>query len=262
MTHQGTPSTQEILGAYEALNTFAGIPKQQITGFRHPFLLYNDESLANIQSTRLFQYDSSMPLSYLQAGYWPYTLDNGPVATCTAGTCSPQFRFPGLWEIPLYSLVNEDGTENATMDPDPVPGGAVGIPTKDEIVRVLKHNFLTHYNGGRLPFGIYLHAAIAVTQPQRVTALREFAGWIVGSGYRDVYWVTNQQLLKWMANPTDVDGSLKNPALDCLMPATAQGNKEICDGVDNDGNGQIDEGLVSVSFCMDLSVGDHERFFR
>ena len=44
-----------------------------------------------------------------------------------------------------------------------------------------------------------------------------------------------------MANPTDVSGSLTNPALDCLLPAVNPSNREICDGIDNNGDGNIDE---------------------
>jgi hypothetical protein len=86
---------------------------------------------------------------------------------------------------------------------------------------------------------VYLHAT-ATNAP----AINEFIKWTL-ENHPDVYWISNQKLLEWMKNPTNIQDSLKNPALDCLMPATDPSNIEICDGIDNNRNGEIDEGLVA-----------------
>jgi hypothetical protein len=130
----------------------------------------------------------------------------------------------------MYSLLNPDGSLNAAMDPNPV-----GSITYEKTLELLKHNFLERYNGNRLPLGIYLHAAFMVSD-----AIRDFVEW-TQTNYPDVYWVNNQQLLAWMVNPTDASGSLTNPALDCLLPALDPSNQEVCDGIDNNGDGNIDE---------------------
>jgi hypothetical protein len=70
----------------------------------------------------------------------------------------------------------------------------------------------------------------------------------VTSLYNDVYWISNQKLIAWMKNATDIDGALRSPELDCLMPATDPSNKEICDGIDNNGDGTIDEGLQNECY--------------
>ena len=52
----------EITGAYHAINTFAGIPKSELLGFRHPFLNYSTNSVKALADTGLFLYESSMTM--------------------------------------------------------------------------------------------------------------------------------------------------------------------------------------------------------
>jgi hypothetical protein len=85
-------------------------------------------------------------------------------------------------------------------------------------------------------------AAVAVSLPNHMAALVRFQKELTAQ-YNDVYWISNQKLIAWMKNATDIDGALRSPELDCLMPATDPSNKEICDGIDNNGDGTIDEGL-------------------
>ena len=151
----------------------------------------------------------------------------------------------------MYTLDNPDGSLNAAMDPNGLPGSRA-VASKDEYLNVLKHNFLARYNSTRVPMGLYLHAAASVSALDRTKAYQEFIKWTLT--FRDVYWVTNQQLLNWVKNPTNALDSLTAPSLDCLMPATASGNTEICDGVDNDGNGQIDEGLTSNCYYPGVEI--------
>ena len=145
----------------------------------------------------------------------------------------------------MYVLKNPDGTLNAAMDPNNPPGIRTSIPTKDSLLTVLKHNFQQRYNGNRLPMGLYLHAAADIGAPSRTQAYKEFIDWTLT--FKDVYWVNNQQLLDWIKNPTDVNASITASSLDCVMPATAPENTEICDGVDNTGNGEIDFMLLPWS---------------
>ncbi|KAI8904389.1 hypothetical protein EDD86DRAFT_242261 [Gorgonomyces haynaldii] len=246
MTHQSQPNAQEISGAYQAINAFGGVPKSAITGFRFPFLNYSTPSLTSVVGTKFFKYDSSMSMNYANVKTWPYTLDNGPYTACDTGTCDlANHRFPGFWEIPMATLNNADGSLNAAMDPNPLPGTAVS--SVDDIYNLYKTNFENHYNGDRLPFGIFLHAAVGVQLPNHVAALVKFQQEI-SAKYPDVYWISNQKLLAWMQNATDVQGALTSPQLDCLMPAVDPSNQEVCDGIDNTGNGQIDAGLVKECY--------------
>ena len=242
MTHVAQPPLNQIVGAHSALNTFAGVPKSEIIGFRAPFLNYTTQSTGYLASSRLFKYDSSMPVDDTITKTWPYTMDNGPFINCGSGSCSNNHRFPGLWQIPMYNLRNVDGTLNAAMDPNAIPGGAAS-PTADEIFNLYKSNFLTHYNGDRRPLGIYLHAALSISVPSQIEGLVRFQKEVT-SLYPDVYWISNAKLLDWMAQPTNTTGALTSAALDCKMPAVDPSNEEICDGIDNTGDGTIDVGLV------------------
>nr|KAJ3419834.1 hypothetical protein HK105_006451 [Polyrhizophydium stewartii] len=254
MNHVGDPPAGEITGAVQAITTFGGVPLSKIVGFRTPFLAFTRNTYANLQAAKTFTYDSSMSVDYGAVPVWPYTLDNGAYTQCIPGTCAAPFQFPGLWEVPMYTLNNADGSLNAAMDPEPVPGGNPGMPTANEIFELYKSNFNKRYTSTRLPMGIYLHAAVSVTQPAHITGVRMFMDWIRSSGYSDVYWVSNQQLLAWINNPTNIADSLKNPALDCLMPAVDKSNTEVCDGIDNTGSGKIDDGLTESCYYPSLQA--------
>ncbi|RKO82732.1 hypothetical protein BDK51DRAFT_24350 [Blyttiomyces helicus] len=159
-THLNTPpGPVEINSAIETINTFGGIPKSELKGFRHPFLLYTNGSIANVAASKLL-YDSSMSLDYTSFPTWPFTLDNGVPFVCDAIDCPTQpYKNPGLWEIPLYNLrANPNNSLNAAMDPNPIPPAITA--NEADILTVLKYNFLNRYNSTRLPMGLYIHAGL------------------------------------------------------------------------------------------------------
>lgn len=87
------------------LNAYAGVPVSKIQGFRAPFLNYTKDTL-NIVGQQQFVYDSSSS-AVTDDVYWPYTLDNGMANDCWTGICAAgQVKLPGLWEIPMYSVLN------------------------------------------------------------------------------------------------------------------------------------------------------------
>jgi hypothetical protein len=142
----------------------------------------------------------------------------------------------------VMKLILNSGSLHSVMDPE-------SSLTTDELFNSYKLNFMNHYDSpGRRPYGIYLHAAVGLSLPNHVAALVRFQKEIAAQ-YSDVYWINNNQLLDWMQAPTDVNDALKSKALDCFPPATDPSNKEICDGIDNTGNGKIDDGLkIECSF--------------
>lgn len=88
MTHTTGTNTDlqtwraEIVGCRKALSDLAGIPVDEITGFRVPYLEYNYNSLRILHEQGI-TYDSSMvewPGGMSEGPTlmtWPYTLDNG-----------------------------------------------------------------------------------------------------------------------------------------------------------------------------------------
>jgi hypothetical protein len=59
---------------------------------------------------------------------------------------------------------------------------------------------------------------------------------------QDVWFVTNQQLLQWMKNPVKASELAKQDYMQCNQPVLS---KDICNGLDDDHNGSIDDGLVN-----------------
>jgi hypothetical protein len=104
-THVGTPSAQEIASCKSMLSAYGGIPTSKIQGFRAPFLNYTKDTL-NIINQQSFLYDSSSSAATDDV-YWPYTLDNGMANDCWTGICAAgEVKLPGLWEIPMYSVMD------------------------------------------------------------------------------------------------------------------------------------------------------------
>lgn len=146
-THVGTPPASEILACKAALNAYAGIPLGKISGFRAPFLNYTIGTLQEI-GQQGFTYDSSAT-AVVDDANWPYTLDNGLANDCWAGVCGPQLKLPGVWEIPMASVVDDTGIPQL-MD-------VYLAGTTANVSQWYTTNWQRHYNGNRSPFGIYVH---------------------------------------------------------------------------------------------------------
>lgn len=58
----------------------------------------------------------------------------------------------------------------------------------------------------------------------------------------NVWFVTNQQLLQYMKNPVKASELGAQDYMQCKQPVIP---KEICNGLDDDHNGSIDDGLVN-----------------
>ncbi|KAI9365104.1 hypothetical protein BD770DRAFT_119398 [Pilaira anomala] len=233
-SHVGSPSAVEISSAREMLNAYGGIPVSKIQGFRAPFLNYTKETLGHVGEQQ-FVYDSSASADTADI-YWPYTLDNGMANDCWTGICDPgQVKIPGLWEIPMYSVHNN---ANVPQLMDVYLAG-----TAEETTQWSKAEFDKHYNGKRQPFGIYVHPTqLTLTDETKVKleALLKFIKEI--STKPNVWFVTNQQLLQWVKNPVKASELGAQDYMQCKQPVIA---KEICNGLDDDHNGVVDDGLVN-----------------
>lgn len=112
-------------------NSLAGIPEEEIVGFRAPDLKYNND-MAAVLKERGFLYDSSIPIDTTsKAFYHPYTMDYGAIEQSWKAPyiTTPH---PGLWEFPLPTLVNDDFTTITIQDPEGSP---------EEIIELLEKNF-------------------------------------------------------------------------------------------------------------------------
>ncbi|KAG2197793.1 hypothetical protein INT46_009490 [Mucor plumbeus] len=236
-SHVGTPSAQEISSTKSMLNAYGGIPNQKIQGFRAPFLNYTKDTL-NIVSQQGFLYDSSSS-AVTDDAYWPYTLDNGMANDCWTGICAAgEVKLPGLWEIPMYSVL-----DNASV-PQLMDVYLSGTPA--DVKTWSQAAFDKHYNGNRQPFGIYVHPTHLTTYPglpdpkDMYDSVIEFIQSIAQKP--NVWFVTNQQLLQYMKNPVKASELGAQDYMQCKQPVIT---KEICNGLDDDHNGVIDDGLIN-----------------
>lgn len=114
-----------------------------------------------------------MPENYeTEPRYYPYTLDFG-VANhwlCEYTGC-PSKKYPGMWEIHLTDIMNEDKTLRFVMDPD--------VTDYDATLTALKKNFEANYKLNRAPFGFHTHYhwfyyPNLTINPDKIRLLREF----------------------------------------------------------------------------------------
>ncbi|KAF9983103.1 hypothetical protein BGZ75_005427 [Mortierella antarctica] len=227
MTHPSNPPAAEIIGNRKAINAFSGIPNAKLNGFRAPNLNYSKGTFDTLAQEK-FLYDSSTN-AVTENAYWPYTLDFGLSNDCWTGICDQAIAAPGMWEIPMHAIM--DKTLAYSMDPQLLapPGTIAGL---------LKENFNRHYQGTRQPFGIYLHP---VHIGEATALYNEFFTW--AAAQKDVWFVTNQQLLEWMKNPVPASELAAQEYMKCNIPAVG---KEICNGLDDMKSGTIDKGVLEV----------------
>lgn len=171
-----------------------GIGVSSVSGFRAPYLTYNDNSLQAIVDNGV-RYDVSFPAGIMpeqngRNNYWPYTLDNGSPThdLAVAGWWKPAIKsYPGLWEVPLHTLIvppdshmEKYGLAYSLRDKvasrvghfDPVSGkgdnfdwnlystpdfGAAGL-SEDDVVAIYKYNLDLRLEGNRAPLVLGLHS--------------------------------------------------------------------------------------------------------
>jgi len=99
------PPIDQIATARKRLADLGHIDEKSIIGWRSPKLQFSPSTFEFV-SVLGFLYDSSIT----QQGpvkMFPYTLDYGVPSTCFTGQCDyrpGKGRYPGLWEIPIYTV--------------------------------------------------------------------------------------------------------------------------------------------------------------
>ncbi|KAJ3215847.1 hypothetical protein HDU67_010267 [Dinochytrium kinnereticum] len=247
----------EIYENWSAINSLSGVPANELNGFRHPFLAYNRKTYDAIYELRRYiKYESSVVLNPVTQGWWPHTLDYGmPYNPPNCINCEEGSRwvYPGMWVIPMYALMTNTNPPAIWSSMD-FPIDPARNASYEEAVQNLQASFRLHYDK-RLPFGLYQHVAqnlfgglfsnaLCIHRPADVQARKlqimlDFVRW-TQTEFQNVWYVTNAQLLQWMANP--------RPVSEVGSMFTCEDNvdykQEVCDGFDNNENGSVDENLV------------------
>lgn len=234
------------------------IPDSEIVGIRAPFLVYTNAQFEAMISAN-YTYDSSMTTGYKGGDnyHWPFTLDYGSNMEHWTGE-KPTKSYPGIWEIPMHTIVRKDGSPMDSMD---------YTGTYDELLEILKYNFDLHYNGNRAPFGMFFHGAWMLTGENKVKLLQELYKYF-GSKSNTVF-ATSKEIIDWMKNPTPLSQMSSKSEFQCPKVWPTTPSSEICDGIDNDLNGVVDDGNVlkncyykSINFetcysqCPDKAPGE------
>lgn len=152
----------EINGARDYLITTCGLPKEDVVGFRSPYLVHNP-SYRQVLSKAGFLYDSSInehwPMPTSPTGkerVWPYSMDYGIPQDCSwisGVVCEATEKYAGLWEIPVWVL-QTDNYPNPAYAMDPCTGENGPCNSND----LLKYMFTTSYNGNKAPVPVYIHS--------------------------------------------------------------------------------------------------------
>jgi Polysaccharide deacetylase len=217
------------------------IQRNQIIGFRTPFLEYNDHGLTAAQKTGLV-YDCSIEEGFQhdQDGrnfLWPYRLDHGsPGNSATYQSLDLPFVRPhsNLWEVPVYAFLvpPDELCESYCVQPgfrarmkqknDYFEDGKItGMDwnlwfeygmDKPEFLATLKYTLDQHLQGNRCPMTVGVHSAIysdrspenppKTTVQERREALREFLDYAISKP--EVRVVSAKELLGWIHAPVSM----------------------------------------------------------
>lgn len=194
---------QEMFGVRDWLTENCGIPKEEIVGFRSPYLVHNAATREEIRKEGML-YDASMISAFNIDSevetvpgerVWPFTMDQGIPINCNwnfpYGRCDGATeRYSGIWEVPLWELQNAAGEHLFSMDPE------------GDVFSILKENFDMNYQNNRAPFGIFLHAPWFTDE--HTEALNNFMEWAMSQ--KDVWAITTRQLIQWMQDPVPASG--------------------------------------------------------
>jgi peptidoglycan/xylan/chitin deacetylase (PgdA/CDA1 family) len=208
-----------------------GIPRNELLGFRTPFLEYSDNTLVAVQSQG-FRYDCSLEegTEEEQDGrdfFWPYRLDDGSPDDPAIG------RHPGLWEIPVYVFIVPPDEECARFGLRPgfrdalkrrqdyfdVKAGKItGMDwnlwcefamTPAEFLATMAYTLELRLAGNRCPLTIGLHSELYSDLPstsqcptpvvERRAALQQLVDHVLSQDLVRV--VSARELLGWLERP-------------------------------------------------------------
>jgi peptidoglycan/xylan/chitin deacetylase (PgdA/CDA1 family) len=204
----------EIIGQRTWLIEECGIPAEDVVGWRSPYLVNNPKHRQALVKGG-YSYDSTInehwpdlrlpnsePNTVSPNGanrVWPYTMDYGIPQNCawTGGLCTPDEKYKGFWEIPVWNIQTDNYPDNAyALDP-------CDAATKPcDIYALLKDNFDKAYSGNRAPVPLYVHSPW-LSQPESMKAVKKFIDYV--GTKKDAYFVTMRQLMDWMQDPVGVD---------------------------------------------------------
>ena len=186
----------EIDGQRTFLSTYAGFKREDIRGYRSPFLEPGGNTQFQVLSHRNFTYDSSLIVTtaFDKDRVWPYTLDIPNQIPCHMAQKCPSDKFPGVWELPIQPIPDHTGTVCSFLD------RCIETKSTDEIYGYLFASFNSSYHRNKAPLIINMHAYWFDENPNGAIAFDDFIQDLVDMN--DVYIITSNQVVEWMKKPT------------------------------------------------------------
>ncbi|HVN33500.1 MAG TPA: polysaccharide deacetylase family protein [Thermoanaerobaculaceae bacterium] len=231
------PYAEEETPGPRDLSPGLGVARDQLIGFRTPFLEYADATLTAAQNQG-FAYDCSLEegLQEDQNGrnfLWPYRLDHGSPGNPTIGP------HPGLWEIPVYVFIvpPDEACERLGVAPglrtalkrrqdyfDTTAGKITGMDwnlwcefamSPAEFLATIMYTVELRLSGNRAPLTIGLHSELysdrqassecAATPAERRAALESLVTYL--QQHEAVRIVSAWELLAWLRHPVPLGGA-------------------------------------------------------
>jgi hypothetical protein len=202
---------KEIIGQRETIHNFAGVPLEDIKGYRAPFLQTSGDVTFDVLAKNGFTYDSSMPTQSNSKPWpiFPYTLDDGFRQDCVIPPC-PANKYPGFFEIPLVDYWRE----RVISDGPPPVMGEVPCSMVDmclpapanatDAENYFMSNFQRHYKTNHAPFPVFLHEAwLSLNETVNKEGYFNFIKKVTQMD--DVFFVTIQEVIEWMSDPIPLD---------------------------------------------------------
>lgn len=201
-----------------------------VTGFKAPYLSYNDNLYSVLKGKNM--YDNSIEEGFEadQDGtnfYWPYTLDNGSpgnAVTAEWGVTPLLAPAQGVWAMPVYTVVvppelrDDMSVRQSWFDVNSgkITGDEYTLwvtfsMTKAEYLATLKHTLDLRLTGNRAPMilgsnaNMYANSYISAkgsTAAERKAALSEFVDYALAQDAVRV--VSVEKALKWVKTPGQV----------------------------------------------------------
>jgi len=203
----------EMKGGKDIIESFGGVPEGAVLGSRAPLLRLGGNNQFKALEEAGFLYDSSMVAPLQNPPLWPYTTFFSIPHACHGNFQKCPTRSYGIWEMVLNEF---DPREQPGQDENEQVSGCAmldscsSIRTADNLYNILTHNFIRHYQQNRAPMGLYMHAAWLTRSPEMMEALEFWMDEIL-STYQDVYFITMNDVLKWMQQPVNQRDALKFP---------------------------------------------------
>ena len=219
--------------------TGVGIPRDEIVGFRAPYLSVNKHLFEALQKSKTIVYDSSCNGTYDDGLLpWPYTLDGGIISEDVEVDPPDEWKhtkYPGLWEMPVNQLWVPPDDLSSQYDFEPGfqdrmrhANSDEGIIAFDynmwyefkmneaEFLAILKYSLDLRLQGGRAPFTFGAHSdyycslrdsGSDTTASDWREALEEFILYALSKP--DVRVVPYRTIIEWMRNPHGLNDGQK-----------------------------------------------------